>query len=224
MISQYLYKLEKDGWLFDVPDVIKLIHSDYGKLLMKAYKNLEHDALYDSPVHGREHIERVMLYSALIAMLTELPAHDTELLLIACSYHDIGRRNDNWEPAHGMRSAKKLARIKVNLSDCDKRLIQAAVAAHSLDDEEIYKCMNIFRVKDHKRCLLIFKCLKDADALDRTRFRGLNEKYLRIDKSKRIAKYANKIFEKDLYGKFLTIPPGSKNNYRPGRHRCGSTE
>lgn len=201
MIGKYLYKLKEDGWLTDVPDLLELMDTDYGRVLMKEYEDLKPDVLYKSIIHGRDHIERVMLFGALIAMNQRLAMDDTELLLIACSYHDIGRINDFVDPAHGMRSTERFNSIDVKLSGRDKRLVQAVIAAHSLDDDKIYECMDMFGVEDRERCVLIFKCLKDADALDRVRFSGLNQKYLRIDNSKNIAMYAKKILEKDLIGK-----------------------
>ena len=228
MIGKYLNKLKEDGWLADMPDLIRLMNTNYGRTLMIGYKNLKPGALYKSSIHGRDHVERVMLFGALIAMKQKLSIDDTRLLLIACSYHDCGRINDYCDPKHGMRSAKKLNSIDVKLSDCDKRLIQAAIAAHSLDDDMICECMDTFRVKNRDRCEFIFKCLKDADALDRVRFAGLNQKYLRLDMSKDIAKYAMKIFERDVIGnnifKSISSPPGSKNRKRPVWHRCGPSE
>ena len=219
MIGKYLNKLKEDGWLEDAPDLIRLMNTDYGRVLKKGYKNLKPGALYKSSIHGRDHIERVMLFGALIAMKQKLPIDDTKLLLVACSYHDIGRINDGWDPKHGMRSAKRLNGIDVKLSDCDKRLVQAAIAAHSLDDDMIHECMDTFRVENRERCETIFKCLKDADALDRVRFAGLNQKYLRFDISKDIAKYAIKIFEKDIVVvdrvyESSNRPPGIKNKNR----------
>lgn len=216
MIGRYLYKLKKDGWLFDVPYLLSMMEAEYGNILMKAYKDLKPKYLYKSMVHGRDHIERVMLFGALIAMQQELNAADTKLLLVACSYHDIGRVNDSWDPEHGMRSARKLKRINLKLSENEVRLIQAVIAAHSLDDKKIYECMDIFEVADRERCVLIFKCLKDADGLDRVRINDLNEKYLRFGKSKRIAKFAMKIIQKDTLAKWLYeskagYPPGGKS-------------
>lgn len=203
MILKHIHELNKGGWLIDLPDVLDLLDSEYCETLNNCYKDLNTNVLYKSIIHGQDHVERVMLFGAIIAMKQNLFVADTRLLLIACSYHDIGRINDFADPEHGMRGAENLGGLVADLPDADRRIVQAAIAAHSLDDCEINGCMKAFGVTDPERCTLIFKCLKDADALDRVRFNGLNENYLRLDESKKIAEYAKKILTKDYMGDYI---------------------
>ena len=71
-------------------------------------KALKKESLYQSHIHGIGHIERVLLFGGLIAMQNHCSEEDTRLLLLACSYHDIGRIDDSLDDDHGRRSSEKL--------------------------------------------------------------------------------------------------------------------
>lgn len=161
------------------PELNSLMNSEYGRCLTEAYENLNVDILYSSLTHGQGHIERTMLFGALIAKGEELSIADTKLLLLCCSYHDIGRSNDSYDLQHGICSANRLVECGVDDQFDDLTLAQAAISAHAVPDEE----MDSFRIKhnvqDTERYYRIATCLKDADGLDRVRICDLDTSHLR---------------------------------------------
>lgn len=196
MHNQVSEKL-KAGKYDDIPVVLELKRSAYYDLLMIAYDNLQTDRLYRSHVHGRGHIERVMLLGAIIAMQQGFSTRETELLLYACSYHDVGRIDDHRDDQHGKRSADALPSIPgPNVSKEEMSCIQAAVATHSTKDEKIEEYAEKYHVSAELRYLSILLCrgLKDADNLDRVRINDLDIKHLRFDESKRMKSIAEAIY------------------------------
>lgn len=142
-------------------------------------KALKKECLYQSHIHGVNHIERVLLFGGLIAMQNECCEEDTRLLLTACSYHDIGRIDDSLDDDHGRRSSEKLPSV-VSLPAEDMAIVQAAIYAHSIDDSKMENVMTSLSITDRQRALNIAKMLKDADALDRVRVYDLDPNYLRF--------------------------------------------
>ena len=157
-------------------------------------KALKKEALYQSHIHGINHIERVMLFGGLIAMCNECTEEDTKLLLTACSYHDIGRIDDSLDDDHGKRSSEKLPSV-LTLPAEDMAIVQAAIYAHSIDDSRMDNVIASFPIKDKKRALNIAKMLKDADALDRVRVYDLDPKYLRFPCSNQYVDFAYELYK-----------------------------
>ena len=187
------------GALDDVAAVAELRRSAYYPLLRGAYGRLRTERLYVSDVHGQAHIERVMLLGAIIAMQQGFTPRQTELLLIACSYHDIGRVNDLRDEGHGKRSADALIRIPIpELGEDELRCLRAAIATHSTKDALIEGFADEYRVPDGSRelCRLLCKALKDADNLDRVRIRDLDVRHLRFAESKSLDAATEAIFQK----------------------------
>ena len=187
------------GELDDVAPVAELRQSAYGVLLTEAYGRLRTERLYVSGVHGQAHVERVMLLGAIVAMQQNFTPRQTELLLIACSYHDIGRVNDLRDEGHGKRSADAITRIPLpELGEDELRCIRAAIATHSTKDARIESFAEEYRVPDERRelCRLLCKGLKDADNLDRVRIRDLDVRHLRFAESKSLVAAAEAIFQK----------------------------
>ena len=188
----------KAGCFDGVAVVAELKQSPYYALLTEAYDKLESGRLYESGVHGPSHVERVMLLGAIIAMQQGFSERETELLLIACSYHDIGRENDRVDGEHGERSAKMIKEIPLpGVGREELRCIRAAVATHSTSDWRIDSFARQYRVaeEDMELCRLLCKGLKDADNLDRVRIRDLDVRYLRYPESKRMAAAAQAIYD-----------------------------
>ena len=186
------------GGAFDgIRTVAGLKRSSYYALLLNAYEKLQTERLYVSDYHGSDHVERVMLLGAVIARQQAFTARETELLLIACSYHDIGRINDHRDERHGKRSADKLARLHgLGLSAAELRCVQAAVATHSTKDAMLDSFAEDYGVADEQMdlCRRVCRALKDADNLDRVRIRDLDTSYLRFPESKSLEKTAEAIY------------------------------
>ena len=181
-----------------IAEIAELKRSGYYPLLLKAYDELRTEYLYVSRVHGQSHVERVMLLAAVIAMQQRFSQRETELLLIACSYHDVGRLDDSVDDAHGERSADLLRSIPLpELGESELRCIQAAVATHSTKDERLASFTKTYRVPEESTelCRLLCRGLKDADKLDRVRIRDLEVRHLHFRESKALKPTAEAIFE-----------------------------
>lgn len=163
-------------------------------------KELKTECLYKSHIHGIAHIERVLLFGGLIAMENGCDEADTVLLLTACSYHDIGRIDDSKDDEHGSRSSSMLSDV-IMLPPEDMRIVQAAIHAHSPNDEHMAQIIASYGVNDSDRAFYIAKMLKDADALDRVRVDDLNIEYLRFDASKKYKDFAQSLY--DYYKYYL---------------------
>ena len=180
-----------------IPEITQLERSPYYTLLLNAFDDLQTERLYRSHIHGVEHVERVMLLGAIIAMQQSFSEREAELLLFACGYHDIGRRDDSRDDQHGKRSADALSLIQgTNINRDEMSCIQAAVATHSTKDEKIEEYIEKYHVPVELRDLskLLCKGLKDADNLDRVRIHDLDIKHLRFEDSKRMKSVAEALF------------------------------
>lgn len=160
----------------------------------QALSGLRNDVLYQSEIHGRDHIERVLLLSALLAWKEALPRENLPLLFYAASYHDIGRVNDTYDTEHGTRSAARIAQI-TGLAGEELKLVQGAVAAHSRPDSKLESTVEEYGPRDFERGIELAKFLKDADGLDRVRISDLNPGYLRHNSAVFLAPFAKKLVD-----------------------------
>lgn len=157
-------------------------------------KALKKECLYQSHIHGINHIERVLLFGGFIAMQNGCSEEDTRLLLTACSYHDIGRIDDSLDDDHGKRSSEKLPSV-ISLPAEDMAIVQAAIFAHSIDDSRMEDVISSFAITDKQRALNIARMLKDADALDRVRVYDLDPNYLRFPCSCQYVDFAYNLYK-----------------------------
>lgn len=157
-------------------------------------KALKKECLYQSHIHGVNHIERVLLFGGLIAMQNGCNEEDTQLLLTACSYHDIGRIDDSLDDDHGKRSSEKLPSV-ISLPTEDMAIVRAAIYAHSIDDSRMEDVISSFAITDKQRALNIARMLKDADALDRVRVYDLDPNYLRFPCSCQYVDFAYNLYK-----------------------------
>ena len=194
-------------WAAGLGLLTRFRETDYSSQLTRAYESLDLSVLYDSRLHGLGHIERVILFGALIAWQEGLDARDTALLLAACSYHDIGRIDDSRDRAHGARSAEKLRGpafrgLRASLAEADLPILLAAVAAHSLPDDSRAQIGEQLRVPagETARYQRLAACLKDADGLDRVRLGDLDVSRLRRPCTAELVPFAEDLY----YRYFLT--------------------
>lgn len=174
------------------------------EILISKIKALNLKYLYSSPFHGLHHSEKVLLFSYLISKQFKLTTEELEILLDAALYHDIGRENDNEDKTHGMISANKIGLIFQNKGIYQNQayfsLLQALCDVHSVDDKKSDFVFDYYELnEEYKETFTkLFKILKDADALDRTRFRttasyALKESFLRFEYSKSLVNMAYQI-------------------------------
>lgn len=125
--------------------------------------------------HGIAHTTRVLYAAYLLCSVMNLTESESEACCIAAVIHDLGKCNDMEGAEHGYNSMELYKeKIKSLIQD---ELIQSrvlnAVRYHSVDDKDCPE-----GVKQD----IVWKVLKDADALDRSRFRGkgCDKSYLRL--------------------------------------------
>ena len=202
MRNELIIKENIDAWTNENARIGKLMKSEYGELLRQAYNALDTSVLYQSRVHGCGHIERTMLLGAMISQAQELSAHECRMLLLCCSYHDIGRSNDFRDDEHGNVAAKKLMSSAMKpkfrgYSAEDFKIMQAAITLHSIRDKEIDNVAHRYglEARSMERYYRIAKCLKDSDNLDRVRIHDLDTRHLRHPESIDMADDAQWIYD-----------------------------
>ncbi len=157
-------------------------------------------------VHGQRHIKNVLLYSGLIGQSIIKDKHDLDLLLLSAKYHDIGRKTDAYEE-HAESSAKiAIDKLKSSCSSEDLAIISTIIEFHEIPrnnfniDELFIKIARKNGVLDEyiPRVRQMAEILKDADALDRTRFINkarLDSRFLKYEISKNLIKFASSLQE-----------------------------
>ncbi|NLW20811.1 MAG: HD domain-containing protein [Clostridiales bacterium] len=161
-------------------------------LARQALEDLPAHQLFDSATHGAGHTERVILLGAVCAMDQGFDARDTWYTAQACTYHDVGRRDDWEDSGHSRRSARLLPSLADVRGD-DLALLQAAIHAHSGPDDEA-ACLRVYAPQDEARCRRVMRALQDADRLDRVRLGDLNPSYLNARSSIRRIPLARALF------------------------------
>ncbi len=157
-------------------------------LLKKNLDKLKCEFLYTSDTHGISHNLRTTLFGFFISEKLGLDEKDLQFVLYGTLYHDIGRRNDHEDAAHGALGAAKLDQLELPLDEDETKILKCAITGHSLDDKDYEKVEQKYNAKDKKRCKLIYQILKDSDGLDRVRLKYpyVGMKFLRTEISKQI--------------------------------------
>lgn len=167
--------------------------SHYYDLLKKAYDSLDEKILFKSRIHGIGHIRRVILFSALNSFLNKLDYMDTQILLKASSYHDIGRVNDGYDTIHGKRSARKLKDL-TDFDSEDLKICEFVVEYHSQKDSLIDEIFETYTIENKKRAYFLAKLFKDCDGLDRVRINDLDTNFLRNESSLKLVDLSYMIY------------------------------
>ncbi|WP_296112239.1 hypothetical protein [uncultured Anaerococcus sp.] len=189
--------LEKETWIRSYPFVNDFLISEYFAILKDSYHRLNTDILFDSNIHGKDHIERVIFFTHLLAFHYGLDKKDTDVLRNAASLHDTRRVNDGWDTDHGHRAAKESIGYSY-AEKSDNGVIQAVIAAHSSDDKIMDETIREFigPKDDFERTKKLAKLFKDADGLDRVRINHLDPDFLRNDFSKDLVDLAYELYDK----------------------------
>ena len=180
----------------------------------------------DQSAHSRRHVEDVVLFSAVVGDSIGINGRDMDLLLACATFHDAGRSNDGNIPHASSSAALSKDRLINVFSQEEVAMIQAVIEFHevreskdengNIDYKPLYDLCEKYgldkeNTSQMERCVRLSSVLKDADALDRTRFVSsskafVNIDYLRNDVSKKLFKvgiqlneyYAKKDVEKAL--------------------------
>lgn len=196
--------------------------------------------LYDGKLlHSDRHIQNVMLFSGILGQQFGLTSRQQMLLLEAAKFHDAGRINDG-DRNHALASANiagnKLKRI---YSSEDLKIIQIAIEYHEvvekdtgkLDKVKLQELFDKYELDTghYDEAAKIAEILKDADALDRTRFaeRGrLKEVYLHSDKSRSLVNFAtalNEQYAKRDIEEMLQLNSDIRTSVQSYKERTGKT-
>lgn len=145
--------------------------------------------------HDALHTLRVLFNALLLVEMDGimLSEEETQMLMDAVIYHDIGRTNDYVDDSHGKASRDIYAADRKPENPGTGFLIEY----HCLDDAVARRDLEALSLPNIDRIWLLYTILKDADALDRVRFglRYLNPKYLRNDTAHKILPVAQLCLE-----------------------------
>lgn len=189
--------LNNDEWIKKYDFYEGFMESIYYDKLVEAYEKLNYDILFVSNIHGKNHIERVIFYSVLLAYAYKLDDDDTYVLINAASLHDTQRQNDGWDTEHGQRAAEKSTPYAHDVKESDLAILKAVIAAHSREDEIMDETIREFvKESDFDRAKVLSKYFKDADGLDRVRINHLDPAYLRNEFSKELVDFAYEFYDK----------------------------
>lgn len=185
----------------DLNDVISDMEN---KGLMAKYeaevRDMKMSGIYGSAIvgHGEEHVEDVIFNAMYIAEKENFNEVDKKILIEAAKYHDAGKNVEGL--LHGIQGAENAINYLSGFSADDVAIIQAAIEYHSIPDSdirlnEIFDKYNVASA-DRNMAEKIANALKDADALDRSRYPGnLDEKYLRTDTAKTLIEASHQLQE-----------------------------
>ncbi len=191
---------------YDLRVLIDLTNNKHSHRFQEVLDSIKYKYLYRSKkgnlIHGQNHIERVVFYANILAILNDINGDDYKLLMDAAIYHDSGRIGDFDDNLHGFLSAKLVDKIfkddEFYKTEDNLNMLKAMIDFHALDDTELDRILEFYDVKDKVRCKKLAYLLKDADALDRVRFiesdaAYLNENYLRNSQSVRLIQAAKEL-------------------------------
>ena len=176
--TEIIYKMQQNGMMYrynnEVDDIVKR-------------------GLYDGPKalaeHDLTHVKNVLLYTMNMADDMNLSSKEFDMVVDCAKYHDVGVVNASSHTNHSILSSKKLGLDLSNKYDSyDLKMMQAIVELHEsndiiklqdgryiMDDTSLKIACDKYGIKDQKdidKVRLLTSILKDADALDRTRFPG----------------------------------------------------
>lgn len=202
------FLMEHERNLFDLSD-------DEKSKIYGVIRNISQTPYYDmNKYHSLSHIQKVVMFSGILARNENLSSEDIQILLVSAAFHDSGREgaeeeNDN----HAIASAKQVKEYFENnpnnpfgITSENISIIQAAIEYHEHKEQEkgvtdreklndlSYKYNIDYNYDKFTSLVKISELLKDADALDRARFGKKNEnrwsldaKYLKSETAKSIS-------------------------------------
>lgn len=170
--------------------------------------------------HKIGHIQKVMLFSQIIALNENLDERQMRILLASAAFHDSGRTKDRDNGEHRVLSAEIAGNYfnenpinPYGITQDEIGIVQVAIAYHvindtipgEIDDKTMLKLCSDYgvnEIEDFEKIKQISAIIKDADALDRARFssklssrNSLDSKLLRTETAKRksIMEFAMKV-------------------------------
>lgn len=212
--------INKDSLYPELNEFLRKINCEE---LLTVLNGVKKNKLFKSYFHGLHHSQKVCFFAYLIGKMLNLNNDDMKILLDGALYHDIGRTNDNEDNIHGYGAAYRMGKERKDFGtfyDDSLRFtyLKAICDMHSLDDKRFKQIFEAYELEngdiEYDKFKLLASILKDADALDRQRFRkttqaALKEKFLRFDVSKELIYLARLIndhysykIDDNLYNKY----------------------
>lgn len=142
-------------------------------------------------IHGLSHTRRVLIHAAALAGPADLDRTETDALILAAAWHDLGRTHDGLDTEHGRASVARL--MDLNLAyDVAPEVLEPmlfAIEWHSTDDELAKQAAanspgveaHAYEATVRDPRLRVLWTLKDADGLDRVRIHDLDVTRLRSE-------------------------------------------
>ena len=200
------FLMEHERNLFDLSD-------DEKNKIFSTIRNISQTSYYDmNKYHSLSHIQKVIMFSGILAKNENLSSEETAMLLVAAAFHDSGRDGEEGEnDNHALASARQVQEYfeanpnnPFGITSENISMIQAVIEYHEHKEQEkgftdISKLDNLsykYNIDYEKFASLVktSNLLKDADALDRARFGKKNEnrwsldaRYLKSDTAKSIS-------------------------------------
>ena len=146
-------------------------------------------------IHGIGHTQRVYQHAVNLTKALCMSEKDASSLLLAALWHDIGREDDSENPDHGRLSVNKAKALNLHQSHSQEilELTFCAIENHSKDDAAGE--LGCLSTSNPQSARTILWALKDADALDRVRFWGLDPTCLRFAWSGTQIPYAEELLK-----------------------------
>lgn len=200
------FLMEHERNLFELSD-------DEKDSIYDTIRNISNTPYYDmNKYHSLSHIQKVIMFSGILAKNENLSYEETEILLASAAFHDSGRDGkEGEEDNHAIASARQVKEYFENnpnnpfgITAENISMVQAVIEYHEHKEQEKgvtdRRKLNDLSYKyniDYEKFTSLAKIselLKDADALDRARFGKKNEnrwsldaKYLKSDTAKSIS-------------------------------------
>ena len=163
---------------FILTESVRKATDSFAKEMERLPIQLSKDLFYPHMVnsyHGIAHTTRVLFATYLLCNTIDILDQEKKACYIAAIIHDLGKRSDREGAEHGLNSMelyKEKIKSLIDDAELQSRTLNA-VRYHSVEDKDCPNdvCQDI-----------IWKVLKDSDALDRSRFggRGCDKSYLRL--------------------------------------------
>jgi hypothetical protein len=148
--------------------------------------------------HGKGHTARVLKLLSLISYLEKLDENERTILAYAGLYHDIGRIDDSYNLTHGRMSYDMLLSSglisNIKLGEEDIKILKFVIENHCIPDKGGKANIINYHIKNIDKALKLYYIFKDADGLDRVRFGDLDERFLRLESSKKLVSAAKYLF------------------------------
>lgn len=181
--------------MIDIGPVDRMVSGNNRKLFMEWCGFLESEVDFSdqgSELHTRDHCARVLLYAIMISEDFAVGQRWREALCLAAVFHDCRRLDDGPDVGHGARAAQRY------LEHCEENgtpfHLASYIAMMYHDRDDVIGESAMKREGLGEDSVLLYRVLKDADALDRFRLgpNGLDPRFLRTAEARNLVETARR--------------------------------